>query len=98
MASKLRYDTAAIRSAAGGYVALANEMERIKNRLNKSIDELVMQNWRSAAGRAFEETYSADWSQNVDKYIAVLNEFAKMLRKVAVEYDAVTRVAERIRF
>lgn len=98
MASKLRYDTAAIRSAAGAYAAQADAMEGIKKKLNESIDELVTQNWRSAAGRAFEETYSADWSQNVDKYIAVLNEFAKMLRKVAEEYDAVTRVAERIRF
>lgn len=98
MASKLRYDTDAMRTAANKYEAQADKMLTVKNGLNKSIDTLVSEHWRSDAGKAFEQTYSADWGQNVDKYVAVLMELAKMLRKVASEYDAVTRVAERIRY
>ena len=98
MASKLRYDTNAMREAASKYEAQANKMLEVRNDLNESIDTLVSVYWRSNAGKAFEQTYSADWGQNVNKYVAVLKELAKMLRKVASEYDAVTRVAERIRY
>lgn len=98
MASKLRYDTEAMRTAATKYEGQASAMLKIKEDLNDSIKNLVTEQWRSKAGAAFEETYSADWGQNVDKYVSVLNELAEMLRTSANQYDAVTRVAERIRF
>lgn len=96
MASTLRYDTEVMRSQATRYQQTATKMREIKADLNRSIDTLVADFWQSEAGDAFKETYSSDWGENVDKYVAVLEEFAKMLREAAEEYDQVTRTAQRI--
>jgi WXG100 family type VII secretion target len=96
MASILRYDTQVMRTQADKFEKTAAKMAQVKKDLNTSIDKLVSEYWQSDAGTAFENTYSSDWGNNVDQYIAVMNEFAKMLRKAASEYDEVTKVAEKV--
>lgn len=96
MASTLRYDTDYMRTSATKLDSTATQMLQVKSRLNTSINSLVANYWKSDAGDAFKETYSSDWGNNVDKYVAVLREMAKMLRRAANEYDAVTRTANRV--
>jgi len=98
MASTLRYDTDAMREAANRLVSISNDMVSCKSDLNTSINKLVANYWQSDAGAAFQETYSSDWGTNVDKYVAVMRELAKMLRNAANEYDQVTRFANQISF
>lgn len=97
MASKLQYDTEKMRTTAKAYKKYADGMEKTKNDLNDQIRKLIGEHWRSDAGEAFSEMYSADWGKNVDKYVAVLRELAKMLEKAAREYDEVTKLAKQIK-
>lgn len=97
MASKLRYDTEKMRSSAKKYESIADKMVSVKNDINSQVKKLVANDWRSDAGDAFSEMYSADWGKNVDKYVAVLRELAKMLEKAAREYDEVTKLAKQIK-
>lgn len=97
MASQLRYDTEKMRNSARKYESIANEMISVKNEINTQVKSLISNDWLSNAGIAFSEMYSSDWGNNVDKYVAVLQEFATMLRNAAKKYDEVTKLAERIR-
>lgn len=97
MASKLQYDTEQMRNSAQEYEKIAQKMVDVKNNINTQVRSLVSNDWLSDAGKAFSDMYSEDWGKNVDKYVAVLNEFAKMLRKAASEYDEVTRLANQIK-
>lgn len=92
----LKYDTEMMRTVAGEYRDIAKTMNTLEKSLKKQISDLKGIYWKSDAGDAFQEAYEDGWANNVDKYVAVLNEMASQLDKAAGDYDSVTKKLNRI--
>lgn len=86
----LQYNTEIMRQSAKGYVDIAKKLGNIKTDLEKQIEDLKAVYWKSDAGEAFMDMYEDSWAVNVEKYIAVLEEMAKLLERAAADYDSVT--------
>lgn len=86
----LKYDTETMRTVANSYRETAVTMGNLEKKLKKQIADLKDIYWKSDAGTAFQEMYEEGWADNVDDYIAVLNEMARQLDKAANDYDTVT--------
>lgn len=86
MGIDLRYDTGAIDTAITDYREIAAEMDEIKTELSRLFEQLKEEDWKSKAGEAFSNKYEESWAENVDKYIAVVNELANILEYVNTNY------------
>jgi WXG100 family type VII secretion target len=92
----LKYDTETMRITATNYRTIATTMSSLQKTLKKQIADLKAVYWKSDAGTAFQDMYEDGWADNVDKYVAVLNEMARQLDAAANEYDKVTAKLKEI--
>lgn len=92
----LKYDTEMMRTTASNYRKIIKTMSDLKDQLKEQISDLKSIYWRSEAGNAFQDMYEDGWANNVDKYVAVLDEMAMQLDKAAEEYDTVTAKLKEI--
>ena len=92
----LRYDTETMRTTAAKYRNIATTMSGLQNTLKKQIEDLKSVYWKSDAGTAFQAMYENGWADNVNKYMAILNEMARQLDIAANEYDKVTAKIKEI--
>lgn len=92
----LKYDTEAMRTTANNYRKIATTMSELQNKLKRQIGDLKDVYWKSDAGTAFQDMYEDGWADNVNKYMAVLNEMAEQLDAAANEYDKVTEKLKAI--
>lgn len=92
----LKYNTEDMRGSAEKYREIADELENVKKDLKKQIEDLKAVYWRSEAGNAFMKMYQDTWAVNVEKYIAVLREMARILDRAAGDYDSVTQKMKSI--
>lgn len=86
----LKYDTGTMRETASKYREIARTMTKLQNTLKKQIADLKSVYWKSDAGDAFQKMYEGNWADNVNKYVAVLDEMANQLDTAANEYDKIT--------
>ena len=84
--------------AVSGYRDTAKNISELKDTLTKHIDDLKSIYWQSKGGDAFMKKYNDGWVHVVDKYIAVLGEFAQMIQQARNEYAEVEEQARQIRF
>ena len=92
----LKYDTEEMRKTAGKYREIAKDLNKVKEDLKKQISDLEAVDWRSDAGKAFMDMYEDSWATNVEKYIAVLKEMARLLERAAVDYEGINRYLRQI--
>lgn len=74
-------------AAAESFAGIANEMDAIKNNLQKHINTLASETWVSKGGETFQKQYCTGWSTNCAKYTALLRELSEMLISAASEYS-----------
>lgn len=86
MGYDLRYDTDAITKVINEYRTIATDMDKLKKDLSNLFVQLKDEDWKSKAGEAFSNKYEENWAENVDKYIAVVNELANILEHVNDNY------------
>lgn len=92
----LKYDTEIMRTTAKNYRQIAITMSELQKKLKQQIGDLKNIYWKSDAGTAFQNMYEEGWADNVNKYMAVLNEMAEQLDVAADEYDKVTEKIKEI--
>lgn len=92
----LKYDTETMKNTANKYRDIANTMTDLQKILKNQIADLKNIYWKSDAGTAFQEMYENGWADNVDKYVAILNEMAKQLDAAYIKYDLVTAKLKEI--
>jgi WXG100 family type VII secretion target len=88
--AELKYDTGMMRETASNYRKIAGTMTDLEKSLKNQIADLKNVFWKSDAGTAFQNMYEDGWANNVDKYVAVLNEMAGQLEIAANEYDKIS--------
>ena len=76
--------------SADEYGTLADDLERIKEKLQMSIAEMQSRYWVSDGGEAFMDLYEDSWADTVMRYASVLRELSIMLNKAASGYMDVT--------
>ena len=94
----LEFDTDVMKSSAQKFITIGNEMTELKDKLQKDINELKDNYWQSSAGDAFNELYSAEWGNNLDKYVLILQELSKILTKAVNEYEEVAAEVGKLSF
>lgn len=90
----LKFDTNSLKTAAENYRTTASDMKTLRKTLKTDIADLKSKFWRSNAGDAFQDMYEDNWAENVDKYVAVMEELARLLDKAAADYEQIATKAD----
>jgi WXG100 family type VII secretion target len=79
------------------YQTAAEDIKRIKDLLQNSIEDLKNTDWKSEAGEAFFSKFNTDWVENIDLYIKIvelmneiLNETKNNFAELVTEAQAIT--------
>lgn len=78
------------------YDSLITELKETRETLRNHIAELREEAWVSQAGTVFQEKFSAQWSQDLDKYIASLEHLKENLVIACQEYGELEEKARKI--
>lgn len=97
MSSILKFDVSEIRSMKGKVEETAKDLDELKEKIVQSIEQLRGA-WNTPAGKQFLDTVDIDWSQQVDKYIKILETVEELLETAATEYETVEAEAKKINF
>lgn len=87
MASDLKFDVDAFSTAINEYNSVSEELMKIKCDLETQLQNLKDGYWKTQAGEAFLNQYNQGWADNVQKYILVLQELAKLLKRAQSDYS-----------
>lgn len=83
----LAFDTEVLRQAARDYSKVADELRKMSQNLDTLILRLKSSGWTTPAGTAFYEMTETNWSQNIEKYAALLDTLENILNDAALDYD-----------
>lgn len=78
------------------YSSLITELRETRETLRNHIEELRDEAWVSQAGTVFQEKFSSQWSQDLDKYIASLEHLKNNLVTACKEYGELEEKARKI--
>lgn len=84
----LAFDTEALRTAAGQYQDVANQLRNMAKELDSLIIHMKDSGWTTPAGSAFYEMTQTNWSENIEKYAQLLDTLTNILKNAATEYEA----------
>lgn len=93
----LKFDTGALKTAAKNYRTTASNMATLRKKLQTDIGDLKSKYWKSKAGDAFQDMYEENWADNVDKYVAVMEELARLLDKASMDYEQLASKADKLK-
>ena len=85
--ASLAFDTDELRKAAQKYDEIAGDLRNYATSLDKMLADLVANGWSTPAGKEFYEMTKTNWSENIEKYAALLSTLNNMLIEAANDYD-----------
>lgn len=83
----LAFNTEVLKQAANRYDELAKDIREITSELDNLILDLRDKGWTTSAGKIFYEMTKTNWSQNMEKYAALLETMGNILKESADKYD-----------
>lgn len=92
--TKFRVDTDTFTVAISAYKKELDNLQRIKNSIQKILDELRRDGWNSAAGDACMKKFEKDWSKDMDKYIVFVEHLNNVLSQSKPEFDKLVEQAK----
>ena len=95
--STLKFDVEEIREMRNKINSTSSDLRNLKNRLLKEIEELKG-DWKTPAGKKFFENVDADWAQQVDKYLKVIEAVDELLEVAEKAYKEVEEEAKKLSF
>lgn len=96
MSVDLRFDIGAFSDAAKEYEDIITDMNRIKEELEKELEELKSTNWNSEAGTEFQNQYESTWKKNVETYTDFMQHLINNLVEVESQYSQLYNRAQNI--
>lgn len=85
--TSLAFDTDALRKYGDEYRKIADDLRVMANKLDNCLSELSNSGWTTPAGQEFEKLVKTNWSENIEKYAALLDTLRNILYSAADEYD-----------
>lgn len=85
--TNLAFDTTILRQCAKRYGAVAKDLRNMSKSLDNSLTELENAGWTTPAGTAFHEMTNVNWSENIEKYAALLDTLDHILIQSADKYE-----------
>ena len=85
--TSLAFDTTQMRKYAKEYTNIAQNLENIAKEFNDCLITLKNDGWTTPAGSAFQKMTEENWSENINKYVALLKTLAKILENASSKYD-----------
>lgn len=83
----LAFDTTVLRQAADDYGKVAADLRKMSSDLDSLIAQLKESGWTTPAGTAFYDMTQTNWSQNIEKYAALLDTLKSIMTRAATDYD-----------
>lgn len=96
MGVDLKFETTAFQKAVEGYQVIIEDMNAIKEDLEKELEELQETHWNSEAGKEFQKQYSDTWKKNVETYTDFLTHLSEDLKDVESQYQALYERAKNL--
>ena len=91
----LAFDTTVLRNCAAKYNDIATELRTMCTRLDTCIGNLKNEGWTTPAGTVFYEMTKTNWSENIEKYAALLNTLSTILTESSAAYEAMLKDSVR---
>ncbi len=86
--TSLAFDTNVLRQCAKRYGRLASELNGMSRNLDRCISVLKESGWTTPAGSAFHEMTNTNWTENIKKYVDLLNTLEQILYRAAEQYES----------
>lgn len=83
----LAFNTTALRQYGNEYAGIAKELRNMSAKLDNCLQELEESGWTTPAGTAFHKMVNTNWSDNIEKYAALLDTLNSILQEAAKKYD-----------
>ena len=84
----LAFDTNVLTNCAKKYKNIASELRTMSKQLDSCLSNLASKGWTTPAGTAFQEMADTNWSQNIEKYAALLDTLSSILTKASSQYES----------
>lgn len=82
----LAFDTDALRTYGERYGNVASDLRKLSSELDICLQEL-RKGWTTPASELFYDMVNTNWSQNIEKYAALLDTLKSILTEAAKQYD-----------
>lgn len=76
---------------------IASELGDDKKKALDSFDKLK-KDWNTAAGKNFMKNIDTDWTDEVDKYITIIEIVESLLEEAAAQYATVEEEIDKLKF
>lgn len=94
----LKFDVDEIKSMRQKLQGAAADLKDCNDTVKEGIEKLRNEDWKTPAGKKFMENVNTDWSEQVEKYVKVLNTLDELLGVAELDYSAVEEEVERATF